>query len=530
MSDQQKILVWADLAPDHLTFLENEGFLADDARSQTAAEVAARIALYDGLIVDPRRGVSADLVSAARRLRIIARAGAGVEGVAVEAATRAGVIVADAPDSNAASEAELALALLLAVARPMARADAGIRAGAWDERGWADAGIEVRGKTVGLLGSGAGAALFAQSAQALGMNVVSSDDAGQESPVAGLGLMFAPLAHVLAAADLLLVWPPANAPVALGATELGQAKPGVRVVSMGGLAAIDAPALGAALRGGRVAAAALAVAPGEADAARELAAAGDVLLAPRLEASTADARRRAGMSAAEQVAAALRGELPPHAVNVPLAGAPDAPGLMPYLGLCGQLGRLLVQLADQTVDAVEIAYDGAFAYFDTRLLTLAVLGGVLSGRVEGPVNFVNAEQLATEHGVAARETRNAGALDFPRMITVSTTASHGAVSVAGTSFGAEHKPRLVKLFGEDVDIEPAAHMAFLRYVDVPGVGGAVGTLLGQWRINIGHLSVGRGRLGDEAVMALTLDEPLSAAQMQELAERCGLAFARAAEL
>ena len=196
------------------------------------------------------------------------------------------------------------------------------------------------------------------------------------------------------------------------------------------------------------------------------------------------------------------------------------------MGFCGQLGRLLVQLADMPVTAVDIAYDGSFAYFDTRLLTLGVLGGVLSDAADGPVNFVNAQTIAAERGVTAREARDARALEFPRMITVSA----GGVSVSGTSFGPEQKPRLVRLFGEDVDIEPAAHMAFLRYVDVPGVGGRVGTLLGEWRVNIGHMSVGRGRLGDEAVMALTLDEPLSGAQVAELVQRCGLSFARAAEL
>ena len=151
------------------------------------------------------------------------------------------------------------------------------------------------------------------------------------------------------------------------------------------------------------------------------------------------------------------------------------------------------------------------AYFDTRLLTTGVLGGVLADRAGVPVNFVNAEGVAAELGVTASETRESGIPDFPRLITVAVAGSGGAMSVSGTSLGSEHKPRLVRVFGEDVDIEPAPHMAFLRYVDAPGIGGKVGTLLGEWGVNIGHMSVGRGKLGDEAVMALTLDESLTRA-------------------
>ena len=233
---------------------------------------------------------------------------------------------------------------------------------------------------------------------------------------------------------------------------------------------------------------------------------------------------------AEQVGAVLKGRLLRGAVNVPAAAGDDADELMPYMDLCSRLGRLLVQLAGEPVDAVEITYGGSVAYFDTRLLTTGVLGGVLADRAGGPVNFVNAEVVAAELGVTASETRQSGIPDFPRLITVAVAGSGGAMSVSGTSLGSEHKPRLVRVFGEDVDIEPAPHMAFLRYVDAPGIGGKVGTLLGEWAVNIGHMSVGRGKLGDEAVMALTLDESLTPEQTERLVADCGLEFARAVEL
>ncbi len=233
---------------------------------------------------------------------------------------------------------------------------------------------------------------------------------------------------------------------------------------------------------------------------------------------------------AEQVAAVLRGEFASNAVNVPVTLVDDADELMPYLGLCARLGRLLVGLADDPIADIEISYGGSFAYFDTRILTLGVLGGVLADQVEGPVNYVNVQSIADERGVSARETKQSDLPDFPRLITVSTLGPRGEVSVSGTSLGPEHKPRLVRVFGEDIDIDPAPHMLFLRYVDAPGVGGAVGTMLGTWGINIRHMSVGRGTIEPEAVMALTLDEPLEASQLDQLVERCGLAFGKGVEL
>ena len=251
-----------------------------------------------------------------------------------------------------------------------------------------------------------------------------------------------------------------------------------------------------------------------------------VTLYPVAGAASLDARVRAAVAAAEAVVAVLRGGFPAGAVNVPVAAGGDAAELMPYVGLCDLLGRLLVQLSAGPVDAVDITYGGSVAYFDTGLLTLGVLGGVLAGRVDGPVNFVNAQDHALALGVTAAEHRQSEIPDYPRLITVTA----GDVSVSGTSLGPEHKPRLVRVFGEDVDIEPAPRMAFLRYHDAAGIGGKVGTLLGEWRVNIAHMSVGRGRRGDEAVMALTLDQPLTPAQAADLVLRCGLLYARSVEL
>jgi D-3-phosphoglycerate dehydrogenase len=333
---------------------------------------------------------------------------------------------------------------------------------------------------------------------------------------------------VLAQADVLVAQTPPGVPL-FGAAELAQLRQGARLVSPCAPGAVDVEALAAALSGGRLAGAALAVEPGAALSPAVLGAPRLLITSPA-EAGTTDARRRADVSAAEQVAAALHGRLLPGAVNVPAAASGDADELMPFMGLCAQLGRLLVQLAAEPVGAVEITYSGSVAYYDTHLLTLGVLGGLLADRAGAPVNFVNAEGVAEEFGVTVSEAREPAIPDFPRLISVAVAGTGGAMSVSGTSLGSEHKPRLVRVFGEDVDIEPARHMAFLRYVDAPGIGGKVGTLLGEWGVNIGHMSVGRGKLGAEAVMALTLDDALSAAQTARLVADCGLEYARAVEL
>lgn len=526
MGEKKRVLSRDGLTPECVVFLEAQGFDVDAGPAGGEDELVAAIPGYDALVVGPGVAVTPAVLRAGSRLRVVGRADAGPGAVALDEATRQGVIVVHAPDADVVSDAELALALLLSCARVLPRTDAALRAGIWDARGWVAAGTEVRGKTLGLVGLRDSSALLAEAARALGMSVVVSSP--EATAAAGEAPTLVEAADVYEAADLIVLALPADAaPDLLGAAEFGLMKPGVRLVATTGLRGIDLDALRDALRTGRVQAAAAVVA---ADEAATAAGVDGLLLAPRLEAATADARLRAGMSVAGQVAAVLQGRFPEHALNVPLAAGDDAAELMPYLGLCAQLGRLLVQLAGGPVPAVDIVYGGSFTYFDTRLLTLGVLGGVLSDRHRGPVNFVNAERVAAELGVTASETQQTAIPDFPRLITVSAAGAGGEVSVSGTSLGPEHKPRFVRLFGEDIDIAPAPHMAFLRYVDAAGVGGALGTMLGEWGVNIGHMSVGRGTLGDEAVMALTLDEPLSPEQVDQLVARCHLAWARAVEL
>jgi D-3-phosphoglycerate dehydrogenase len=255
-----------------------------------------------------------------------------------------------------------------------------------------------------------------------------------------------------------------------------------------------------------------------------------VVATPHLGASTVEAQLRAGMIIAEQVAAVLTGQFASNAVNIPLAPGQDADELMPFLGLCKQLGKLVVQLAEGPVDAFEIGYGGGIARYDTRILTLGVLQGVLADKVDGPVNFVNVQNIAEERGITAKETKQPAAIDFLNLITVTTRDAQGELSVSGTTLGPKHRPRLVRVYRQDVDIEPAPHMVFLRYSDVPGMIGRIGTKVGEFGINIGQMGVGRDLKEHEAMMGLTLDESLTADQLADLVASCDLLGGRRVEL
>jgi len=514
MSEKKRVIVLEELAPEGIDLLISGGLEVDVGAGWDEDELLCRIPGCHGLIVGPAHAVTAEILRAGSELQVVGRTGLSVANVDIAEATKRGIVVVDTPQSNAISAAEQALALVLACARDLTGTHADLRAGRWEPDAWARSGVEVRGRTLGIVGPGQIAPLLAEDALALGMKVLDDPQ------------------RIYAEADFILVDLPSGAQTQglIGEAEFALMKDGVRLISLARPGVVDRAAWARAIESGKVAASAAAVYPGDAPPADPLAAHDGVLLTPHLEESTVDARLRAGLMIAAQVAAVLRGEFASNAVNVPLTLVDDADELMPYLGLCVQLGRLLVGLADVPIDAVEISYGGSFAYFDTRILTLGVLGGVLADQVAGPVNYVNVQSIADERGLRALETKQSDLPDFPRLITVSTRGPRGEVSLSGTSLGPEHKSRLVRVFGEDIDIDPAPHMLFLRYVDAPGVGGAVGTMLGEWGVNIRHMSVGRGTAQREAVMALTLDEPLDALQLDQLVARCALAFGRGVEL
>jgi D-3-phosphoglycerate dehydrogenase len=525
MTEQKRVLVKEKLAPEGVAYLEEQGFAVDLGVEWDADELQARIGDYHGLIIRSATKVTAEIIQAAEKLEVVGRAGVGVDNVDVKEATKRGVIVVNAPQSNVLTAAEHTIALLMACARNIPQAHADLKAGRWEKGKWGKGGVELQDKVLGIIGLGRIGFLVAERARGLKMRVLAYDPFVPAERFHELGLERADTPErVYREADFLTVHLPKNAET-LGFIDddaFAKMKDGVRVVNVARGGIIDEDAWARAIESGKVAASGVDVYPSEPTTESPLFKYDSVICTPHLGASTKEAQLRAGTIIAEQVAAVLKGEFASNAVNVPLVPGEEVDELMPFLSLCTDLGKLIVQIADGPVDSFDVAYEGAIARYDTRILTFGVMQGLLTDKVDGPVNFVNVANIADERGLSVRETRQPAAVDFLNLITVTTHDEQGELSVAGTALGPKNRPRLVKVYRQDLDIEPAEHMVFLRYDDVPGMIGRIGTKMGQWGINIGQMSVGRNVVDRKAVMGLTLDQPLTSDQLAELIGACGL--------
>jgi D-3-phosphoglycerate dehydrogenase len=479
----------------------------------TASDLASIIGRYDGIVIRSATRLTADLIDLAENLKVIGRAGVGVDNVDVDAATRRGIVVANAPESNVVSAAEHTVGLLVALARNIPQAHAALVEGRW-ERG-RFGGVELAEKTLGVLGFGRIGQQVARRAVGLQMRVVAYDPFVSAERFRELGVESDALDGVLERADFVTLHLPLNDDTrgAIDAAAIERMKPGVRIVNAARGELVDESALIAALESGKVAGAAMDVFSTE-PYTGPLLAAPNVVVTPHLAASTDEAQDRAGVIVAEQVVAALEGGLVTNAVNIPSVGAEDLEMLGPFVPLAASLGRLALELARGEPRRISLEYHGELAEYDTRLLTVAVLNGAFRGRVDQPVNYVNAPLIAAERGIEVVEERRRSSRDFTNLIAVSA----GEVRVAGTTIGHEHRLWLVSALGFELEMELAERMIFLRYDDVPGVIGRVGTLLGEAGVNIANMAVSRNREGGKALMALSIDTPASTEVLARLRE------------
>jgi D-3-phosphoglycerate dehydrogenase / 2-oxoglutarate reductase len=468
-------------------------------------DLSEKIGDYDALVIRSATQVDARLIERAHRLKVIGRAGVGVDNVDVEAATRRGIVVANAPESTVVSAAEHTIGLLLALSRNIAQAHAALKEGRWERS--QHGGIELAGKTLGVLGFGRIGQQVARRALGLEMRVVAYDPFVARDRFRELGVERVESPdQVLSASDFLTLHLPLTEETngVIDARALELMRDGVRLINAARGELIDERALVEALESGKVAAAALDVFSAE-PYSGPLLALPNVVVTPHLAASTAEAQDRAGVIVAEQVAAALEGGLVTNAVNIPSIGADDLEVLGPFIPLAATLGRLAMELAGGRADRLELAYYGALAQYDTRLLTVAALNGAFQGRADQPVNYVNAPVIAAERGVEVVEERRRESRDFTNLVRVSVRANGDELRVAGTTIGREHRRWLVSALGFELEMELAPLMAFFRYDDVPGVIGKVGTLFGEAGVNIANMAVSRTRRGDKALMALSID-------------------------
>jgi D-3-phosphoglycerate dehydrogenase len=489
-------------------------------------DLAERIGEYDAIIVRSATRVTRELLERAERLKVIGRAGVGIDNVDVEAATERGIIVANAPQSTVISATEHTLGLLLALSRNIPQAHAALGQGRWERSSFA--GLELAGKTLGLVGFGRIGQQVARRATGLEMRVLAYDPYVAPERFHSLGVESVySLDDLLEQSDFLslhVTLTPETAGL-IGRKQLKRAKEGIRIVNVARGELIDEDALVEALRSGKVAGAALDVFAEE-PYSGPLLGLPNVVLTPHLGASTEEAQDRAGVIVAEQVAAALEGRVVTNAVNMPAVASEDLEYVGPFLPLAANLAALAVELAGANPARLDLTYLGRLADHDTRLLTVAALNGAFQGRVDQPVNYVNAPLVARERGIEVREESSSASPDYTSVVGVTAHSKGDPVAVAGTTMGREHRPQLVRALGYEIEVELDRYMLFAVNDDTPGMIGRLGTILGEAGVNIANMAVSRNRREARALMALSLDSPPSEGTLERLRSEPGFVDAR----
>ncbi len=510
-----RVLVKEKIAESGIELLRRD-FEVDYLPDMTREELLGCIGDYEALIVRSATQVDAELIQAAERMKVIGRAGVGVDNIDVEAATKKGIMVINAPQSNIISAAEQTMALLMAMCRNIPEAVNSLRGKCWERSRFE--GVELYHKVMGIIGLGRIGTLVAQRCLAFGMRVISFDPYVSEEKARKLGVeLVSNLDDLLAQADFITVHLPKTQDTyhLLGEAEFAKMKDGVRVLNVARGGIIDEDALLRALDSGKVAGAALDVFEKEPATECPLIDHPKVIATPHIGASTQEAQDRAGTMIAEFVSAALKGEFVANVVNLPVPAEVDE-SVRLFLPLAEKLGLLLTHLVEGHVDEIEVEYLGGLAEYETGVLTVAVLKGFFQKIVFEPVNYINAPLFAKERGIAVRETKSEQTRDYVNLVMVRGRRDGNEVAVGGTLVGLSNAERFVHVYEYDIDLGPSQYMAFFRYDDVPGMIGKIGTILGDHDINIAHMQVGRRKIGGEAVMGINVDIPIPDEVMEEI--------------
>ncbi len=529
MNEKTKVLVKEKIADAGVELLRDR-FDVELGLDWDGGVLEKRIGEFDGILIRSATKLTPELIERAERLKVIGRAGTGIDNVDVEAATKRGIIVANAPEANSIAAAEHTIALMLALCRNIPQAHASLAGGEW-ERGRFK-GTELYGKTLGVLGFGRIGQLVAARAQAFEMPVIAYDKFVTADRFRELGAEGVNESELYARADFISLHLPKTPETInlIDADAIARMRDGVRIVNCARGELIDLDALVEGLESGKIAGAALDVFPEEPFAAHPVLERDDVVVTPHLGASTAEAQDRAGVVTAEQVTAALTGGVVTTAVNIAAVRPEVMEQLAPFVPLCEKLGRLAQALGEGAPDRVEVEFRGRLADQDTRILGIAALVGILSGHTEEPVNLVNGPHMAEERGIELIETRDAVAEDFTELVVVRVHMGDEAVEVAGTGVGPRNIPYLARVWGEDFYLPFARHLSIFRYTDQPGMIGRVGTVFGEEGVNIASAAVGAESGGDTAVMALTTDAPVNQSTIDRILELDGFFVGRAVSL
>lgn len=516
-----RVLVSDPLAQSGLDLLDNAGLAFDLRPGLSPGELMAAIPAYDALIIRSGTQVSAGVIAAADNLRVIARAGVGIDNIDLAAATRRGIIVVNAPTGNVSAAAEHTLALLMALARHIPAAQVSMARGQWDRKAFM--GVELRDKTLGTIGLGRVATQVVRRATGLSMRALSYDPYVSSGYASNVGAELVSLERLLAESDFITIHLPLTESThgMLGRERLAQCKPGARIINTARGGIIDEAALLAALDSGHLAGAALDVFEQEPlPSDSPLRQHPRLIVTPHIGGSTSEAQDQVAIDAAGQVIDVLAGRPARYAVNAPLIPSGHIEFITPFVGLVETLGRFLTQFEPMQVREIELLVHGPLAEYDTTILHAAALRGLLAGVVEERVNVVNADLIAQRRGIIFSERRQRHHHErFENMVTLTVHGGERSASVRGSVLGGE--PYIVAIEELWVDFVAHGHFLVTWHHDKPGVIGHIGALLGRNDINIAFMHVGRRSPRGQAIMVLHTDEPIPASLLPAIAEIIG---------
>ncbi len=530
MADNRKrVLITDEISEEGIEILRREADV-DNRIGLNPEDIIAIIGDYEALIVRSQTRVTADIIGAGKKLQVIARAGVGIDNVDVEAATHFGVVVVNAPTGNTVSAAEHAIALLMASARNIPQASNSLKHGVWRRNEFM--GTELRGKTLGIIGLGNVGSEVARRARPFEMKLLGIDPLVSMEYAQKIQVELVDMKHLLKESDFITLHLPLTQQTRnmIGARELSQCKPTARIINCARGGLIDEEALVAAVHQGKIAGAAIDVFENEPVTESILFGEDNIIVTPHLGASTTEAQVLAARDVAEQIVDVFRGLPARSAINVPYIPSETMAALAPYIRLAKTLCKLVYRLADGQAKTIRIKYDGDIATFDTNAVKATVVGGLLEGVSEERVNIVNCNIIAAKRGLTVIEEKEASCPNYASLLTVEMTTTTGVRAVAGTV--RQDELHIVRINDYWLDIVPTAgaYFLFADHKDRPGLIGEVGKITGDADINISSMHLGRLEKRGQALLVLTLDEPLPEAQQQEIAALPDVYSVKAVEL
>ncbi len=508
-----KVLVSDSLSEKGIEILE-KGAEVDVRTGMSPEELKACIGEYDALVVRSQTQVTEDVIKAAENLKIIGRAGVGVDNIDVEAATQRGIIVINAPEGNMISAAEHTIAMMMAISRNIPQANQSMRAGKWDRKLFM--GVEVRGKTLGVVGLGRIGTEVAKRAQGMEMNIMAYDPFISEERAADLGVKLTTVEDIVLNADYITVHTPLTKDTRdlIDREEFEKAKPGVRIINCARGGIINEKALAEAVASGKVAAAAIDVFTSEPPTGSPLLEQDNIIVTPHLGASTKEAQVNVAVDVAEQIINFNQGLPVKNAINMPYVKQEIMKVLQPYLPLAEKIGKLAAQLMEEKYERIEVSYSGEIADWDTGPVTVAALKGLLEFAMGSSVNYVNAPVIAKERKIKVVESKSKTTESYSNLIMVNIFNNGKVKTVGGTMVGTN--PRIVQIDEFSIDVLPLGHMIIALHEDHPNIIGPCCMLLGKHDINIAGMQVGRIKAGGTAIMALNVDSEVNEEILNEI--------------